>query len=57
MIFEKGLIEEPPKVFQHAALDVLIAHCVEDHLVVWEKLRNSPPYDNHQEIEDKMGKH
>ena len=46
MRFKKGLVEEPPKVFQHAALDVLVAHCVEEHLIVWGKLCHSPPYDD-----------
>lgn len=46
MRFERGLVEEPPEVYMHAALDILVAHCVEEHLVVWEKLRHSPPDDD-----------
>ncbi|KIM91170.1 hypothetical protein PILCRDRAFT_811670 [Piloderma croceum F 1598] len=39
--YERGAIENPPPPFVRATLDELVTHCIEDHPMVWEKLRRS----------------
>jgi len=39
--YERGAIEDPPPPFVRATLDVLVAHCIDDHPMVWENLRHS----------------
>lgn len=42
--YAKGAIDEPQKPFLNTTLDILIAHCVDEHPSVWEILRRSPQW-------------
>lgn len=37
--YERGATEDLPKPYVQPSLDVLIAHCIDEHPMVWEKLR------------------
>lgn len=43
--YERGAIEDPPLPFVRPPLDVLVAHCIDEHPIVWEKLRHSTSQD------------
>ncbi|KAF7965072.1 hypothetical protein HWV62_682 [Athelia sp. TMB] len=43
--FEEGL-SDAPEVYVHPRMDVLIAHCKEEHPTVWDSLRHTRPSDD-----------